>query len=168
MSACVVCGSPAERLQCDGCREGRESPKERAQAVQEAGPRIYRFDVVPMGKPRQTRSDKWKRRPAVLRYRAFADKLRVEAARTGFRPKEAGMYLRFWIPMPESWSKKRKRAMIGRPHRQRPDADNLEKAFLDALLEEDSAVWHIAGREKRWHLHGAIEVEIHPPPPEGL
>lgn len=164
MSACIVCGGPAEGLQCHGCREGREAPKGRAQVVQEAGPRTYRFDVVPMGKPRMTQSDKWHKRPAVVRYREFCDRLRAEAARQGFVPTDAGMYLRFWLPMPKSWSKKKKRAMIGRPHQQKPDADNIEKAFLDALMTDDSTVWHIAGREKRWHLHGAIEVTIMEPP----
>lgn len=164
MSACVVCGEPATGLQCDGCRGGREAPTERAQVVQEAGPRTFRFDVVPMGKPRMTQRDKWQKRPAVVRYHAFCDRLRAEAERLGFTPPDAGMYLRFWLPMPRSWSRKKKRAMIGRPHQQKPDRDNIEKGFLDALMDEDCRIWHIAGSEKRWHLHGAIEVTIMEPP----
>lgn len=29
------------------------------------------YDITPIGKPRMTRADKWKQRPAVMRYRAF-------------------------------------------------------------------------------------------------
>ena len=29
------------------------------------------YDITPMGKPRMTRADKWKKAPEVLRYRAF-------------------------------------------------------------------------------------------------
>ena len=31
------------------------------------------YDITPIGKPRMTRADKWKQRPAVMRYRAFCD-----------------------------------------------------------------------------------------------
>lgn len=32
-----------------------------------------RYIITPVPKPRQTQADKWKQRPAVMRYRAFAD-----------------------------------------------------------------------------------------------
>lgn len=32
------------------------------------------YDITPIGKPRMTRADKWKQRPPVMRYRAFAMK----------------------------------------------------------------------------------------------
>ena len=44
-----------------------------------------------------------------------------------------------------------------RPHRQKPDIDNLIKALLDALYADDSHVWKITA-EKRWHYEGKIMV----------
>lgn len=47
--------------------------------------------------------------------------------------------------------------MVGKPHQQRPDKDNFEKAFLDAVCEEDSHIWD--GREtKLWSEEGAIQI----------
>lgn len=31
--------------------------------------------------------------------------------------------------------------MAGKPHQQKPDKDNLEKALLDAIFGEDSHIW---------------------------
>lgn len=116
--------------------------------------------VVPVPKPRMTQADKWKKRPAVLRYRDFCDQLRAAAEDLGFTVPEAGMGLSFRIPMPDSWSKKKRAAMEGTPHQQRPDVDNLVKAVLDALLPEDSRVWHLSGIEKRWAAVGCIDVFV--------
>jgi Holliday junction resolvase RusA-like endonuclease len=78
----------------------------------------------------------------------------------GFTPPDAGMRLEFFLPMPPSWSKKKRARMKGQPHRQKPDIDNLVKSFLDALLGDDSTVWHLAGQEKRWSEHGYIVATI--------
>lgn len=98
-----------------------------------------KIDITPVGKPRQTQSDRWKERPAVMRYRAFADELRLKYR--GTLPEE--VELNFHMPMPKSWSAKKKLEMNGKKHQQRPDIDNLIKAVLDALLENDQKVWYI-------------------------
>lgn len=113
-----------------------------------------------MGAPRMTRADAWKKRPVVLRYWEFKDELRRQAAEARFVFPNAGAYIVFHIPMPASWSKKERDRMRGMPHQSKPDGDNLEKALLDTLLEEDCRVWHIAGREKRWADEGCIEITI--------
>lgn len=119
-----------------------------------------RFPVTPVGKPRMTKRDRWAQRPAVVRYWAYCDAMRAYAEQEGFEPKEAGMALTFYLPMPTSWSKKKKEAMNGQPHQQKPDVDNLVKAFLDALLGDDAKVWHLAGVQKRWAYEGAIVVKL--------
>ena len=49
--------------------------------------------------------------------------------------------------------------MIGKPHRMKPDKDNLEKGFLDSILKEDSVVWD--GRvTKLWGEKGKIIFEF--------
>ncbi|ROU13704.1 RusA family crossover junction endodeoxyribonuclease [Kluyvera ascorbata] len=95
------------------------------------------FNIVPLGKPRQTRADKWKKRPEVLRYRAFCDEVRLNKV----TPPESGYHVIFVLPMPPSWSKKKRAMMAGKPHQQKPDKDNLEKALLDAIFGEDSHIW---------------------------
>lgn len=95
------------------------------------------FNITPLGKPRMTRADKWKKRPEVLRYRAFCDEVRLNNVSLP----ESGYHVIFVLPMPPSWSKKKRSLMDGKPHQQKPDKDNLEKALLDAIFGEDSHIW---------------------------
>lgn len=95
------------------------------------------FNITPLGKPRMTRADKWKKRPEVLRYRAFCDEVRLNNVSLP----ESGYHVIFVLPMPPSWSKKKRPLMDGKPHQQKPDKDNLEKALLDAIFGEDSHIW---------------------------
>lgn len=118
--------------------------------------KVYTFNVEPNTKPRMTRSDKWKQRPCVMKYRLFKDKLKLEAKRLGY--KVGGRFeINFDMPMPESWSKKEKSLMIYQPHTQAPDLDNMIKAFLDALCDDDSFV-HTVNASKKWHTVGQIWV----------
>ncbi|MDX6042622.1 RusA family crossover junction endodeoxyribonuclease [Scandinavium lactucae] len=111
------------------------------------------FDITPLGKPRMTRADKWKKRPEVMRYRAFCDEVRLKNVSLP----ECGYHVIFVLPMPPSWSKKKKADYCGKPHQQRPDKDNLEKALLDALFGEDSHIWD--GRvSKIWGERGQIII----------
>lgn len=113
--------------------------------------------ITPVSKPRMTQRDKWKKRPAVMRYRAFCDELRLKLR--GFDVPECGYRLTFYLPMPKSWTKKKRAAMEGQPHQQKPDKDNLEKAFLDAMLAEDCRIWD--GRvTKRWSKSPRIVIEL--------
>jgi Holliday junction resolvase RusA-like endonuclease len=124
--------------------------------------------VTPVPKPRMTQKDRWAKRPAVVRYYAFCDELRVAwgndtlekppgALSTTF-PVPARLRLIFGIPMPQSWSKRKKALMVGVAHQSRPDVDNLAKAFLDALCEDDSYVWDLHA-SKVWSDVPYIEIE---------
>lgn len=119
----------------------------------------YWLKVTPTPKPRQTRADVWKQRPAVMRYRAFADQLRREAKRTKLLSLPAnGMDIYFYMPMPASWSEKKRRKMGHTPHQQKPDIDNLLKAVFDALCEDDCHIWSLSRVEKRWAEEGVINI----------
>lgn len=120
-------------------------------------PDILLPGIVPVGKPRMTRRDKWARRPCVLRYREYADDLRQRLAE--FTVPAAGMHVRFTLPMPHSWSKTKRREHRGRAHQQKPDVDNLLKAFFDALLKDDSGIWDCRA-SKVWGESGAIEITL--------
>lgn len=50
-----------------------------------------------------------------------------------------------------------KSARIGKIHQQKPDRDNVDKAILDALFEDDSGV-AVGKIEKRWASLSRLEV----------
>lgn len=116
-------------------------------------------NVVPMGAPRLTRADAWKGRPVVQRYHEYRDALRE--ALPGF---ELPVELRvvFFIPMPASWSRRKRFAFLGAPHDQKPDIDNLVKAFMDAFKSEDKHV-AILHAEKYWSEVGEVSVDVEEP-----
>ena len=110
------------------------------------------FSVLPMGAPRMVRSDKWRKRPVVLRYFDYRAQLQLQAGT--WVPEPHSMWLIFLLPMPESWTNKKKTDMRYAPHQQKPDKDNLEKGFLDAFGEDQhiwdgrvSKIWVPAGQE---------------------
>ncbi len=112
-----------------------------------------RYKINPVPKPRQTRSDKWNKRPCVMRYRSFADEVRLMDVRVP----ESGAHVIFHMPMPRSWSNKKKLEMDGAPHQQKPDWDNLAKSLCDAVHSEDSFIYDFRAT-KLWAFDGAIEV----------
>ena len=72
------------------------------------------YQITPIPKPRMTQKDRWA---------------------------NSGYHVTFVLPMPDSWSKKKRAEMAGKPHQQKPDKDNLEKALLDAIFEDDCRIW---------------------------
>jgi len=115
------------------------------------------IDIEPVAKPRMTQSDKWKKRASVLKYWAFADELRYKFGET----LPSSITLDFYIPMPKSWSKKKKEKMKGQWHKQKPDLSNLIKAVEDALCKEDSHIASIMAH-KEWAEKGAIDISYFP------
>lgn len=89
-----------------------------------------------------------------MRYRAFADELRLKVG--SYTPGQHVIVV-FTMPMSKSWSDKKKELMNGKPHKQRPDIDNLSKAFLDALCEDDSHVYWLEA-VKLWGYEGEIDI----------
>jgi len=113
------------------------------------------YSICPMGKPRMTRADRWKKRPEVMRYRAFCDEVRLHRVSLP----ESGFHVTFVIPMPQSWSQKKRLQFCGQPHQAKPDMDNLIKALMDAIYEDDAHIWD--GRvTKRWGEKGLIIIEV--------
>ena len=113
------------------------------------------YPITPVPKPRMTTSDRWKKRPPVVRYWAFCD----EVLKHGVKLSQCGAYVVFWVPMPKSWTKKKRAQKLGKPHEQKPDLSNLLKALEDACIKDDSKIWHYAGLEKRWAEKGSIEIK---------
>lgn len=129
--------------------------------------KYYLFDIVPMGAVRMTQSDRWKinpnhhnilqrQRPEVTRYFAFKRTIKEQAAKMAY-VQENTLEIVFLVPMPNSWSKKKKQRQNRMPVKTKPDIDNYVKAFLDALLTEDGHIWKIIA-EKRYAYKGSIIV----------
>lgn len=112
----------------------------------------------PIGKPRMTQRDKWAKRPAVMRYRAWADKARASApADLPERPVSVSWVA--YLPIPKSWSKIAKHMAAGTHHQQKPDRDNIDKAVCDALWKDDSVIAH-GTLEKRWDDGSGPRIEV--------
>jgi Holliday junction resolvase RusA-like endonuclease len=110
--------------------------------------------IVPIAKPRMTRSDKWNQRDCVMRYRSYCDSLRSS---WGERLVPDTLDIIFTIPMPASWSGKKRLMMDRTPHQSKPDIDNLLKGFMDALLDDDARIWKVSAA-KIWGVEGSIKV----------
>lgn len=117
----------------------------------------------PMGKPRQTRADRWKKRDCVLRYRSWADYARFCVLAAGLTlpaPEQIVdvSWTAYFAP-PKSMSKVKQKALIGQRHRQKPDRDNVDKSLLDAIFHDDKGVADGTLR-KRWDWEPRLEVTI--------
>lgn len=122
-----------------------------------ASPVRFTAYLQPMGKPRMTRSDKWKERPCVLAYREWCDKLREAAPPLPDTP--GVVEVAAYFEMPASWGKKKKQEMAGQPHRVKPDSDNILKGCCDALISADQTVWNMV-ITKRWDDGQGARMEI--------
>jgi Holliday junction resolvase RusA-like endonuclease len=108
--------------------------------------RVIRIDLAIVAKPRMTRSDRWKKRPCVVRYWKMKDKLVAEVAAQNFKLGDA-IHMEFMFEMPKSWSKKKKEGMLGEPHKSKPDLDNCIKSIGDCLKDEDKTIYEITARK---------------------
>lgn len=113
------------------------------------------IDIDPVGKPRMTRRDVWKKRPCVLKYRAYKDELRLKTK--GFKLYDS-FKIAFFIPFPKSYSKKKRKKLLGKPHQVKPDIDNLIKGIMDFFCKEDSYI-HCVKACKVWGEKGKIIIK---------
>ena len=125
--------------------------------------------ITPVAQPRQristigghARSYLPKKHP-VHRYKlALQHAAREAGIEPGNGPLTVGLV--FYLPMPASWSKKKRGAMLHSPHCQKPDLDNLAKAVLDGLqpvIGDDCRVWQFGVLRKLWAEHGGIGITI--------
>ncbi len=118
--------------------------------------------ITPVGAPRMTQRDRWtdvakgKGRPAVLRYFQYKDELRIALPDYELPDR---LDITFLLPMPKSWSKRKRAENAGSPHDQKPDIDNLIKAWLDTFSRDDKYAYAVTA-EKYWAEQGSIELKV--------
>lgn len=117
--------------------------------------KYFDIPINPIGAPRQTQRDRWKKRPVVLKYHAYRDVVRLFANQAQYTISGI-LKIEFHIEVPKSKSGKQKQYMYGRPHDQKPDIDNLVKAFMDCF-GEDKTIYQLQA-VKRWSEKGFIRV----------
>lgn len=110
------------------------------------------YKITPVPKPRMTKSDRWASRPVVQKYWAFKKECRLQGVTL-----PEGSLITFVMPMPASWSGKKRQEHLAQAHRQTPDIDNLVKGLLDAIFDDDSGVAEIHAR-KVWGEAGQIII----------
>ncbi len=106
-----------------------------------------------------------KRLKRLERYNQYKEDLLAEAKRNNFTFPPQGASVFFFIPVPKSWSKKKKKLHHGQLHQSKPDLDNLVKSLTDSLVSEDKYIAHYSEIAKYWvDLEiGWIEIRIAAP-----
>jgi Holliday junction resolvase RusA-like endonuclease len=103
-----------------------------------------------------------KRRLRIEAYNEYKLSVAAEAKRVHFTLPDIGAGIIFYVPVPKSWSKKKKKLHHGSFHHSRPDLKNLLQAFEDSLLSEDKTIAYYTHLGKRWvnAEQGWIEITI--------
>lgn len=127
----------------------------------EAGYRFIVVPGVPVSKPRQTASDRWKTddardekrrtRPNVKRYHDWVNEARRCAGHLPANPQRLDVIAYFPLT---------RKAVKGNPHMVRPDSDNILKAVADGLFPKNDAMIHEMRIKKRYDDGYGPRVEI--------
>ena len=115
---------------------------------------------APIGKPRMTRRDRWAKRPAVMRYREWADRVRAVAGKLPPADKVETMSMVATFVPPKSTSKKKAAAMIGTLHRVKPDASNILKGVEDILWPDNDSALAKGDYVKLWGWDASLTLTI--------
>ena len=149
------------------CNQGTPLEVSADRYVLDKSRRFYVFDIIPVGAVRMTKRDTIftnpnhidplkRQRKAVTMYFAYKNILTTQALSLKFTLNKVFEVV-FLIPMPDSWSAKKKDRMNGFPCEVKPDTDNLTKALKDTLRKNDSDIWWEKA-QKRWAYKGSIII----------
>lgn len=113
--------------------------------------------IRPIGKPRMTQSDKWRKRDCVVEYWCFKDYLIREANKQNFLLSNK-IHIEFYFKPNVSISLKKQQSLIGKPHQVKPDLDNCIKAILDSLNKKDQEIYEISA-SKYYEVENKIIIK---------
>lgn len=120
------------------------------------------FAITPIPKPRFNGSDFFgrdKARPIAIRYWDWCEELRTIAAGLDFTMPER-MHIIFHLPITKAEQKRG--VKDGDPYKKKPDNDNMQKAFNDALTSERYAKRTIIGDEHIWDVRATKRYSDNP------
>lgn len=122
----------------------------------------FTIPVAPIGAPRMTQRDRWAKRPCVVRYFAWKDAVRPHLP-ANLPKNPTGVSWTAYFPFPKSYSAKKRKELAGQYHQEKFDRDNIDKALLDLMFEQDKGV-AFGTICKRWDdgLGPRIEIEVTP------
>jgi Holliday junction resolvase RusA-like endonuclease len=132
----------------------------------------YILYIKPLPKPRMTQKDKWLSNPnykpnnqtlinrqnKLFEYWNYKHNLKILCQEINYQITPVLENITFYIQMPNSWSKKKKEKMNNTPHQNKPDLDNLLKAFKDCLCENDNFVYQYNNIKKLWNYENKIVI----------
>lgn len=139
------------------------APKQKSELKPKIDKNNFIIPIDPCAKPRMTQRDKFNPSTAAIKYFNWKDELNRLAHELGIPLDLPGQIqsIIFMVPMPKSWSVKKKNSMYSKPHQSRPDLDNYLKALQDALCKEDSHIYSIKGElGKYWNTEGRIILKL--------
>lgn len=131
------------------------------------------FELTPQTHVRTTQNDRWffripreklkehglRRLTRIERYNKYKQDISALAKKKKFTFPSIGASVKFYLPVPKSWSKSKKSQMHLQYHMTRCDLDNLMKALMDSLMSEDKHIAHFEAA-KYWINADTGHIEI--------
>ncbi|NRD80308.1 RusA family crossover junction endodeoxyribonuclease [Bacillus sp. BRMEA1] len=120
--------------------------------------------IEPMGAVRTTQKQKFMDKRA-MRYRTYKQHIALLVKQHIKSPTNSPILadITFYMPMPSSWSGKKKERMNGAIHRSKPDIDNMVKGLFDSfnkiVWKDDNQVCEVHSK-KVYSFNPGIGVEI--------
>jgi Holliday junction resolvase RusA-like endonuclease len=120
--------------------------------------------ILPMGAVRTTQKQKFVDERA-KRYRTYKQQIAILVRRHLKTPTEKPVMvdITFYMPIPTSWSRKKKEKNNGAVHKSKPDIDNLIKGLFDSLnkisWKDDNQVYEVHSK-KVYSFNPGIGFEI--------
>jgi len=111
----------------------------------------------PKAKPRMVRSDKYKKRPCVVKYFAWVNLVRAKLAPHPIGSMKS-LEVEFFLPFPKTYSKRKREALANTFHELKPDLDNLVKGICDAGWTDDCIVSSLVASKKWEDEQGARTI----------
>lgn len=102
------------------------------------------------------------RKKYILKYYEYKRKVRELFYESGIKEYPTNnVFFKFYLPMPPSWSKKKRRLLSFEPHEQVPDSSNFHKSVEDACSDCDRKNWDYRAAKFWCDLSsGYIEITI--------
>lgn len=134
--------------------------------LKDLGMKMY-LGRVAAGSKRPGSPDSYNQRKAIIkRYWDYKNAVKILGDAQRFQMPKSGAWLKFYMPMPKSWGKKKRNDLCFTCHEQTPDIDNLVKAIFDSLMIQDKQINDYRA-SKFWYngIKGFIEVTLGELPP---